>query len=295
MRQVREGHTSDLIRIIEILLNVIVLGAVVGGCFVYFYISSWGKSWGLTVEAIEFIRSVITNLVPVGVIYIVAYFTLRAVDSARENYKNRVLLEGFEKTFSDELAELTVLVTKFAEFLKEYKAIRSVGIISCPTSLDEIKERALRLQCSRIQIMTTFFTNPASLHQLFQKTSKLEGYNIQILLLNPRSEMAKQRSRDLKELGTDNVPRLIRECRLQLEKLNIPNLEIRYYNSLPSFPLYIFGNYAYWGTFPHGKLADFAPWICVELYNTDNDVTIAGQFLIEEFERVWHSATKPND
>jgi hypothetical protein len=245
-----------------------------GKCFTVFPVDC------LEVENLA--KEIVAGSIGVAIIWALSYALIQHFDNIKEDLTKREIASHVVMELEDALADHPDTPQKFVQY----------GLAGSLMSLDTIKQQALNLHCNDIRIMTTWFTNAGLLYQLFNDVAKenKNHYRIQILLLNPNSVAAKQRSHDLEEVSEDTVPHGIRECRAAIERLNLSRIEIRYYDSLPSFPLYIFDNHAFYGLFPHGMWADNGPWIEVQLRNPDNHPTDIGRFLTREFEKVWEKA-----
>jgi hypothetical protein len=219
----------------------------------------------------DFFQGIAVDLIAVGFIFLVGYVPLKSKEANNNRYVATLLSSEMEK--------------KLTHFAGIHEKFAKSGITNYYEQLIEVKAIAIRLHSSDIKIMTTWFTDLEGLRDIFRKAAKNKK-RIQILLLDPSSGMAEQRSRDLGD-APGTVPYHIQACRTQIEKLNLPGIKIKYYNALPSFPLYIFGNNAFFGVFPHGLWADQGPWLHVQLQDPDNNSTAVGGFLIDEFEKVW--------
>jgi hypothetical protein len=288
-RNPQDPSVVGLLNTFDIVLLVTVLLVVAGFMILYFAIPNLvtdGETCGignLKVPCLDFrnfVQSIATNAIPVGLTSVLGYLILRHYQNLREMQKNRDLALLVAAEIEPSLAHHAGIQKKFVKY----------GITDCYKSLDEVKEKALELPCSDIRIMTTWFTHADVLHEIFINAAKQKGYQIRILLLDPSSKAAEQRSKDLKDLNVGDVRTRIRECRNDLESLNQSGMEIRYYNVLPSFPLYIFNNHAYFGVFPHIFPADFGPWLEIHLRDSDNNHTEIGRFLEKELEKVWKEA-----
>ena len=153
----------------------------------------------------------------------------------------------------------------------------------------------MRAANSRIWLLNTW-TGIIDYDQLFIEAID-RGVNVMLLLLDPSSPFARQRSLDL-QLGSNNgppdenqVPNNIRASirRMANAYLTVANLrerlELRLYNLLPSFSICGCDDKAFVGFFPHSaKTSDFA----VLEIRMD---TLFGDQVAAEFERIWQHAT----
>lgn len=123
------------------------------------------------------------------------------------------------------------------------------------------------------------------------------GTQVQILLLQPSSAIARQRSLDVylsaghAAPNDDEVPHNIRTSIRQIASLypeaqaGPGKLELRLYNRLPSFSVHQCDNTAFVGFFPHATRTTTFPMLEVELPST------FGRLIEEEFRQVWESST----
>lgn len=122
------------------------------------------------------------------------------------------------------------------------------------------------------------------------------GCTVQILLLDPSSAFARQRSLDLhlgngSEQGdTDEVPKNIQASIRQFASIYpeleglAGRLELRLYNLLPSFSVHQWDDRALIGFFPHTSRTTTFPMLEVELN------TLLGIRFNEEFEAIWENS-----
>jgi DNA-binding CsgD family transcriptional regulator len=123
------------------------------------------------------------------------------------------------------------------------------------------------------------------------------GASVQILLLHPSSDFARQRTLDV-HLSTsrmtadgDEVPHNIRTSIRQIASLypeiqgGPGRLELRLYNLLPSFSIHQCDRAALLGFFPHATRTTTFPMLEVDLQST------LGQAIEKEFTQVWGNAT----
>jgi DNA-binding CsgD family transcriptional regulator len=147
-----------------------------------------------------------------------------------------------------------------------------------------------------IRLMNTWSGIVTEFEQLFLDATR-RGASVQVLKLDPSSPFARQRSLDL-HLGesdrlrdAEEVPKNIRAGIRQLADLypeleDLPGrLELRLYNVLPSFSVHQCDHRALVGFFPHAERTTTFPMLEIEI------ATPFGEHIIEEFERIWESAT----
>lgn len=118
---------------------------------------------------------------------------------------------------------------------------------------------------------------------------------IEILLLNPISPLARRRSLDLR-LPENEVFKNVRESIDQISGLHehinralnsreAASLGFRLYNSLPSFPIYVVDGIMLFGQYPYGRRAFAAPWFQVQ------HGSVLFKTIMDEFESRWRGGT----
>jgi DNA-binding CsgD family transcriptional regulator len=120
------------------------------------------------------------------------------------------------------------------------------------------------------------------------------GVSIQVMLLDPSSPLARQRSYDL-YLGRgdvvvdeEEVPRNIRSSIRQLASLlggDTGAVELRLYNAMPSFSVHQSDQHALIGFFPHAERTVQFPLLEILIDSP------FGVLIDEEFTRLWKAAT----
>jgi hypothetical protein len=89
------------------------------------------------------------------------------------------------------------------------------------------------------------------------------GVSVNILLLHPNSIVVRQRAQDIQNMSLEEYRRRMKKAIAVLYSLkhsltdNAQNLDIKFYDKLPSINVYIFQDYAYVGVFPRDQSADF--------------------------------------
>lgn len=127
---------------------------------------------------------------------------------------------------------------------------------------------------------------------LYQAVSN--SASLKILLLDPDSVFAKQRSFDL-DHEEHHVPHLIRgniaSLKLLHKKLHMENLEVRLHNSLPSLQMFICDDEALVGFFMHRVDSQYNPQLHVSIKDNMRKHTTIGKRIENEFEVIWRNAT----
>jgi hypothetical protein len=147
----------------------------------------------------------------------------------------------------------------------------------------------------RIRILETFtdLANNKDLHKQFSEaviTALDNGAEIQILLIHPDSEGAKQRDEELKAIGI-NVLDMLRLSLARFYKLQDKlsdkkgrrrgKLQIKLYNASPAIAMHMCDRDAYVSFFPVGKRSDEAPNLKISI------VTTFGRFVASKFDELW--------
>ena len=153
-----------------------------------------------------------------------------------------------------------------------------------------------RQATQHVRMLTTWTGLLASRPDVFHEALK-HGCFVQILLLNPASPFARQRSLDM-HLGTPtrfvdeyevprNIQTMIRQLgELHLEVAHLPGrLELRLYDLLPSFSWFQCDSRALVGFFPHTSRMTAFPMLEIQPDST------VGQRFGQDFDAVWSHAT----
>ncbi len=154
----------------------------------------------------------------------------------------------------------------------------------------------------RIWILETWVVNPLRYHDAFIELTKnkisMSDLSIRILCLDPDSEAARQRSRDLwlhhtnvkdENKIADVVPRRIRasiEEFNDLSELAGIEMDIRLNKYQPPFSAHICDNRAFVGFFVHGAQSDTASHLEV-LLDIKGKTTEFGSMVLDEFKFLW--------
>ena len=237
---------------------------------------------GMYVAILSLLQNSIVNLIPTALVFLLSFFLIREIQEIRTEMQNEKLI-----------SQMNVVV------VDSYRILQSVddfGIIDIYKRISDSDISEQMSASSRIRILQTWFNEPRDYEQIFKGMLNKPDYDIKILLLDPESEFAKQRSKDLKH-SEEVVPsqiRLVKDSITQIKTVyNLDKLEIRYYKSLPSLPIYICDDVAYFGVFPHSRWADTEPWFKVGMRKkVGQGFTRFGEFLEEEFEKVWEISHK---
>jgi hypothetical protein len=147
----------------------------------------------------------------------------------------------------------------------------------------------------RVWILHTWTRNAfhnAELREAYVMASKNKA-KIKVLLLNPDTEIAKQRSYDsygLDSTGQETRNRILNSLegfQLLKDKNNLKNIAVKYYTALPSVPIYICDDKALAGYFMHEKISGDNLHIIVDILDSNGNKTMFGHQLENEFLSMW--------
>lgn len=273
------------------------LGLLTGVYFATPFITSGLKDSPLP----EFLQGISLNLIAAGTLFITSYLTFRRVEEVRAAIQNDNLVARITHDHAAGVHAMlaehdSAVVTQIQQSLHEaadlVDEMERAGIKTTYAFLSTPQIKRHVSSGRRIRIMQTWIEQIEDYRESLLEVGAKEGYTIQVLLLDPNSEFARQRSRDL-GFSENRVPKFIQENTAVLDQLrtnhHLANLEVRYYNALPSFQLYISDNYAFFGLFPHGVWSTAAPQLGIEL-KRQGEYTMFGELLSSEFDRIWSRA-----
>jgi hypothetical protein len=175
----------------------------------------------------------------------------------------------------------------FEIYLREIR--RSEGIARKGFEYAEFIKNASRAK-ERIRILTTFThllsdarTRQEFRHALFHALRGNDELPVQLLLLDPFSNAARQRDED--RGPSENVIRLIQDNLVQLFDLCddpvFRSVEVRIYDLLPPISLFQWDNYASMSFYPRGRSISEADRFELSMN------TPLGRFLNDTFESIW--------
>lgn len=231
--------------------------------------------------------------------------SLQSIDFWREDRENAtsalhhtlqaIYTDLHPKTTSSEVAALSYRTPSLYTRQDELSATKA-GVINAHLGMPlELFVDWIWNAKSTIRVLNTwtgiFYGDPSVIIEAIKR-----GCNFQILLLDPSSAFAKQRSIDIhlddKEAVDENeVPKniltSIRHLASLYQELNDAKgrMELRLYNVLPSFSVHQCDNRALIGFFPHSERTTAFPMLQVEMQSP------FGLRFNEEFEAIWNTAT----
>jgi hypothetical protein len=270
--------------------NYLVYGIIV--CLfliVLYYVISYSEPTANAGEITrEFLLGVIIHALPTLIIVIISFVLFRKISDKKAERQKKELLSEIED-------RIKTSVTTESDFRKMLHESGLQGIYERHHRDIVLKEMR---ECSKeVAVLNTYLVEPHSFEQAFVGASQ-NGAKIRILLLDPDSAVARQRSIDMwpgddpTDADETYVPSQIRMTLDEFRRIsranNLKNVEIRLYNTLLSVQLFRCDDDLYLGFFPHGKKALQAAQMKIHGYTY-----ISNQFLTE-FDLVWNSAKAVN-
>ncbi len=253
---------------------------------VLFYFISYAEPSAKAGEITQrFLLGIIVHTVPSLIIIIISFVLFRQISDKKAERAKLELLSEIE----DRIKRSVTSESDLRKMLHE-------------SGLQGVYERHYRDiiikqigTCSKeVGILHTYLVGPHSFEQAFVSASQ-NGAKIKVLLLDPDSAIARQRSIDLwpgdspTEADERYVPSQIRmtvdEFRRIIRTNNLRNFEIRLYDSLLSVQIFRCDDDVYCGFYPHGKKALEAAQLKIH-----GRTYLSSQFL-NEFDLVWDMAT----
>lgn len=118
------------------------------------------------------------------------------------------------------------------------------------------------------------------------------GVKVKILILDPGSEIIRQRLRDI---GLSDSVRVhidaVEKLEFLIKRHNPPTdfFEVRFYNRIPPFAMYKVDRKIRLGFFWHGEHCPVGPHIFVDDINS-----VLGKFVLSTFDEIWQSSNDAN-
>jgi len=217
------------------------------------------------------LKSLGTVFVPSGFLALINQYTLR---------------ESFRTDMREDIQ--TALDNQF----QAIKEIKAVGIREIHESMPQAKIIKLISQATKnVRILQTWIPD-LQVFEMALVNAVNNGAKIQILILDPNSDFAKQRSLDLgykdAKIGGKNVQTNIADLERIIKKSNISNnIELRLYNVLPSLHIYSSDDISLIGFFWHGVPSKLGYG-----FEVNGREYGFGYRLHQEFEQVWNLSKK---
>jgi hypothetical protein len=249
-----------------------------------------GKKFSLNPEALDKLSKILIfllfGLISLAVLYLISSLTPHLQKTISE------IALGLIPEFLGSIAVYWVLDSS----IKQLYGISELPALPLEDFVDDISS------AKQIRILETF-TNLANDKYLYEKFSRAvitaleHGAEIQILLIHPDSEGAKQRHEELKRVGIDVLASscltIARFYKLQKQLFDQKvsrrsKLQIKLYNASPAIAMHMCDRHAYVSFFPVGKPSDKAPNLKISI------VTTFGRFCASKFDELWtHQETIP--
>lgn len=232
----------------------------------------------------EFLLGIIVHTIPTLIIIITSFVLFRKIsDKKAERAKNELLSE-----IEDRIKKSATSESDLRKMLHE-------------SGLQGVYERHYRDiiikeigTCTKeVAILHTYLVGPKSFEQALVGAAQ-NGAKIKVLLLDPDSAIARQRSIDLwpgdspTKADEGYVPSQIRMTVDEFKRIilanNLKNFEIKLYNTLLSVQIFRCDDDLYCGFYPHGKKA-----LDAAQFKIHGHTYLSSQFL-NEFDLVWDMA-----
>lgn len=268
-----------LLIIVDVFTLILIVGIMIGLTFVYLNPTALLNDIG-SERAHILLESMIANILPICFVFILSYFLARFIQRIRSDIQ------------TEQLA--TYLNNMMNSRYKTLGSAETSGFVYCFENFDKIEIRDRIANATKVRILTTWISDAIGYEESFIKFTQKPNSDIKILMLNPDTEIAKQRSIDLGRTGEDYVPNAIRQAKEELEIINKRrkiNIEHRYYSTLPIAMLYICDNDIFFTIFPHGNWSEKGPMQHIKIKDIYNgNFTLLGKFLADQFDKVWDNA-----
>lgn len=228
----------------------------------------------------EFVQNLITDLFSVALLFTLSQIFLKNLQTLRAQEDTDLLASKLFEIMTTQNDKLNRII--------------SSGIADTHEVLPFAETKKMMARAKKnIMILHTFIDDPRQYKEAFSSAIK-NKCQIRILLLNPESPHAKQRSIDVWPEGSINAPddqfvsnqilyaiNVLHEMTASGE---IKNLEVRVYDSLPSTAMYIIDDHIIFGFFFLRTKTDSASQIHV------TGDTYLSHDLRNEFETKWRNS-----
>ena len=233
----------------------------------------------------KFLLGIIADAIPTLIIIIISFALFRKISEKKGEREKMELLSEIE----DRMKKSVTSESDLRRMLYESGLQGIYDRHHRDTVLEEIRA------CSKeVRVLHTFLVEPNRFERAFVGASQ-NGAKIKVLLLEPNSDIARQRSIDIwpgdnpADADEGYVPSQIRmtvdEFRRIKQENNLENFEIRLYDTLLSVQIFRCDDDLYLGFYPHGRKALEAAQLKIH-----GHTYISVQFL-NEFDLVWGKAT----
>jgi hypothetical protein len=219
----------------------------------------------------DFIKSTITSLIPIPLLFVISYSAYRRIESIRSQTEFEFL--------SKKLADKVVAELQSSDY---------GGIVRVHPDFPNSLFKECIKSSKTIIILNTWIPNIDSFEKDLVHAIN-NNAKVYILMLYPNSGIADLRN-DALELKRRTVRGSVEECLSILKNIsgqirneNKRNLRVRLYNSLPSISVYAANERLFVSVFFHKRLAVNSPQIEVQYVNSTLGVCIS-----EEIHTLWN-------
>jgi len=253
----------------------------------------------------QFILNIYLNIFIIPFTFLFGYLFFRPIQRADQEAHEEQLLEKMKDVFLPALEEKLVekmnelldstVQTTLTNILQVSASIQEMGITAVKPHINygELRDRIARSK-DRVYISDTWFFHQIAQFEAAFQQSALHQVPLRILLLDPKSPVAKQRSIDLhQERGQlEGMSRLsIATLARFYKKLSLENLEVRFHSTMPALQIFICDNEATIGFYFHGQDSHVLTQVEVLIKDKKGEYTPFGKQIEAEFEKRWNLAT----
>jgi hypothetical protein len=253
----------------------------------------------------QFLLNIYPNIFPVPIALLFGYFFFGPIRKADRDADEERLLEKMkasflpvlEDMFVGHMNELLIPITQatLTSILQDTASIQAMGIIAVKPHINygELRNRIAQSK-ERVYLSdTSIFYQFREFEEAFKQTA-LHKIPLRVLLLDPKSPVAKQRFIDLyRERGQlDHASKLNAAIiTAPFKKLSLENLELRLHSTMPAMQIIMCDNKATVGFYFHGQDSLILPQLEVIIKNEKGEYTSFGRLIEAEFEKRWNIAT----
>lgn len=253
----------------------------------------------------QFILNLYPNVLIIPFTFLSGYLFFRPIQKADQEAHEEQLLEKMKDVFLPALEERLVekmnellgptVQTSLTSILQVSASIQEMGITAVKPNLNngDLRYRIARSK-DRVYISDTWlFQRIDEFEEAFQQAA-LHQVPLRILLLDPKSPVAKQRSIDLhQERGRlESMSWLsITTIATVYKRLSLEKLELRFHSTMPALQIFICDNEATIGFYFHGKDSQVHTQVEVLIKDKKGEYTPFGKQIEAEFEKRWNLAT----
>lgn len=236
-----------------------------------------------------FIVSLYPSIFIIPFAFLFSYFYFRPVQESEREANDEMMMEKMKDILLPALRTTVVNAHRVSD------SIQRMGVVEVNPRLDYdmLKNRIARSK-DRVYLSDNwlFLQNMNDFGEAFHQTA-LHKIPVRILLINPESLAAKQRSQDLYKNETHVLPlskNTIEAFQRFYKKFQMENLELKYHSLLPSAQIFLCDNQAIVGFYFHGVDSQYCAQLEVLIKNENGEYTYLGKQIEAEFDIMWDSA-----